>query len=333
MDVSVIIPLYNLEKYIEKSIKSVLTQDFDGEFEVIVVDDGSKDKSIEVVQALSETDSRIKLIHQENSGVSSARNKGIDAANGKYIVFVDGDDILFPNALQTLVDSLLGNSETIVACGVCERIISYNQERTEKDNTLKRSTAKDALKELLTGNYDVSACAKIFIKEKIGSIRFVQGKRINEDKYFLFQYLLNNEGDIVDINSVLYGYYIRPGSVTNSSFSDATLDMLYFSEKIEEGIKSNFPNLIPYAHYNNLVTHLAVLKKIVRSKCYNSHKTLFKKLRKETVLLSRKSKIKGNKNHKMEAYSLQICGYLYIMCVKMFDLLRKGKEKEKTNEN
>ena len=117
MKLSVIIPMYNLEEYIEKSIKSVLSQSFDYDFEIIVVDDGSNDNSCAIVEKICESYSNIKLIRQKNKGVSSARNSGINAACGKYIVFVDGDDILFIDALKTLVDMLDSDSNIILVSG------------------------------------------------------------------------------------------------------------------------------------------------------------------------------------------------------------------------
>ena len=99
--VSIIIPIYNVASYIAKTLDSVLRQGLDvSEYEVIMINDGSKDSSADICREYCERFSNFKLINQENSGVSAARNKGIDAAQGEYIVFLDADDYLLDNGLQ-----------------------------------------------------------------------------------------------------------------------------------------------------------------------------------------------------------------------------------------
>ena len=98
MIISVVIPLYNKEKKIEYTLKSVFTQTFQN-FEIVIVDDGSTDNSVEEVEKF--TDSRIRLIHQTNAGVSAARNRGIEAASGELIAFLDADDVWMPEYLAT----------------------------------------------------------------------------------------------------------------------------------------------------------------------------------------------------------------------------------------
>ena len=101
--VSIIVPVFNSEKYIEKCLKSLLAQTYK-DLEILVIDDGSKDNSSDVVRQLQLDDQRIKLICQENQGVSSARNKGIEMSKGQYIVFVDSDDYVESNYVETLLD-------------------------------------------------------------------------------------------------------------------------------------------------------------------------------------------------------------------------------------
>jgi len=322
MKVSVIIPLYNLEEYIEKSIESVLAQRFDGDLEIIVVDDGSRDGGYKIVEQMCKTHSNIRLIHQENAGVSAARNTGLDAAQGKYIVFVDGDDILFPDALKTLVDTMENNKDAILACGEHQRITSYDQQPQQPEPCIKCSDTNEILSLLLTERYSVSACAGIYEKALIGDLRFTPQKRINEDKYFLFKYLLKNNGTVINSNSIVYGYYIRNGSASNSKFSDATLDMLYFSELIEQDVAKLCPDLSDHARYNNVVAHLAVLKKIIRSNDYKKQKKLFNTVKKETVELKKTLKNNIPNNHKLELAMLQLGSVPYLLCVKLFTLLK-----------
>ncbi len=101
MEITVILPVYNKIKYIEKSVASILAQTF-SDFELITVDDGSTDGSGELLDEIAASDTRVKVIHKQNGGVSAARNTALDAAQGEYIVFADGDDTVCPDWLETL---------------------------------------------------------------------------------------------------------------------------------------------------------------------------------------------------------------------------------------
>ena len=323
MIVSVIIPIYNLEPYIKNSVSSVLNQKFDGEIEVIVVDDGSVDNSLAVAEKLAAEDSRVKVIHQENRGVSAARNAGLDAAQGKYIMFVDGDDIIASNSVKLLIDGFEKSENAVVSCGMHTRISSYEHKFDVLDVACDIAEIETVLERILLGRYDISACAKMFIREKIGNLRFCEGKRINEDKYFLFKYLLENKGSVVNINQNIYGYYVREGSASNSCFTEKTLDMIYFSKEIEKDIKDELPKLNKAARYNNIVAHLAVLKKIARSKAIRENKKLYNDVKKETVLLSYGVSKSFLREYMVEILVLRVMPVLYPLCVRIFDIIKK----------
>ncbi|MFR2794264.1 MAG: glycosyltransferase family 2 protein [Eisenbergiella sp.] len=116
VEVSIIVPVYNCKKYIEKCLDSVLNQTYH-DIECIVVDDGSSDGSEEVIDRIGERDERVKVIHQKNSGVSSARNRALQLATGKYITFLDGDDYLGKGYIEQLVNAAEENSSELVICG------------------------------------------------------------------------------------------------------------------------------------------------------------------------------------------------------------------------
>ena len=114
-EVSIIVPVYQVEKYIRQCIDSILAQTFT-DFELILVDDGSKDNSGKICDEYAEKDKRIRVIHKENGGLSDARNKGLDNAAGKYFMFVDGDDYIAPNMAECLHNSILKADADIAAC-------------------------------------------------------------------------------------------------------------------------------------------------------------------------------------------------------------------------
>ena len=101
-EISVVVPIYNVKPWLSECVNSILEQEIDVPFEVLLVDDGSTDGCAEVCDAFAAKDPRVKVIHQENGGLSAARNTGIDAAQGRYYAFVDADDRICPGFLQTL---------------------------------------------------------------------------------------------------------------------------------------------------------------------------------------------------------------------------------------
>lgn len=115
--VSVIIPVYNSEKYVEKCIRSVMNQTY-RDLEIIIVNDGSTDRSGEILEGLSAEDVRIHLLHQENSGVAAARNRGLEEATGKYLTFIDGDDYIAKDYIESLYNAAVEKRAEIVICGL-----------------------------------------------------------------------------------------------------------------------------------------------------------------------------------------------------------------------
>lgn len=114
--VSIIIPVYNCEKYIGRCLESVLSQTY-SDIEILVIDDGSQDKSLEIIRQLAQGESKIQVYHQENKGVSVARNQGLERARGKYLAFLDGDDYLGKNYIEKMVQSAKENNSELVICG------------------------------------------------------------------------------------------------------------------------------------------------------------------------------------------------------------------------
>lgn len=322
MDVTVIVPVFNLEDYIEKAIRSIQMQHFGGTMEIIIVDDGSNDNSLSIVNRIAEKDRRVRVITQKNAGVSAARNAGLDAACGKYIIFVDGDDILRADAVETLINGIKAHENAIIACGDYIRIIEYDQLIPTTGKSLMCAKNEQILKRILLEQYSVSTCAKLFIRAKIGDLRFVNGRRINEDKYFLIQYLIRNDGIVIDVNDYIYGYYVRQGSASNSTFSEKSLDMIYFSERIYADICEGKPEMERLARYNAVVAHLAVLKKIIRSRMKTRHNEVFAAVRELLLQWSESIPFRQLKAHAWEVIVLRYCPSLYAPCVRLFDMVK-----------
>ena len=278
--VSIIIPAYNLENNIEYCIGSVLNQS-ERNFELIIIDDGSTDNTYEVCKAASARDSRIKVVRQENKGVSAARNTGIRNAKGDYLMFVDGDDIIAPWCLEHLMSYL--NEDTAAVIGDNSRIRTYEYYFEEAEHSEHSLSGEESLKLLIEGRFPIGSWATLFRKDCIGTIRFPEKIKHNEDKYFLFQFLMANQNrNIVRTSEKVYGYYVRESSATKAKWNGST-DILKVADKILYEIEKSKPEYIEIAKVAAIAARLQILKDIVLAENNQRNNALYKKYRKEVL--------------------------------------------------
>lgn len=184
---SIIVPVYNTEDYLPKCIDSILAQTFH-DFELILIDDGSSDRCGEICDEYAAKDTRIRVIHSENRGVSAARNTGLDIAQGEYIGFADSDDWIEPEMYETMIRTAQENEVDVVICG-----IKYVQESGEYIRSDLCGTGYYSRDDLLRGLYGTpnnlggGCCNKIFLFSKIKDARFRTDLTIAEDSVYLFE--------------------------------------------------------------------------------------------------------------------------------------------------
>lgn len=273
---SVIIPVYNVEKYIEECICSIVEQTFN-DIEIIVVDDGSTDNSSEIVDKLSTSDLRIKVVHQKNMGLPGARNTGLEIATGEYVGFIDSDDRIKPNMYELLINSIKQNNSELAVC---------NFYRFDKKQIFENKRYKDGMiqinNENVTDYYSLaidSCCNKIFKTDIIKSygIKFEDKSIVpQEDFYFLMKYLANTK-KVSMISQQLYEYRIRKSSITNSRqpegfiygclrFVKLTKDY-HLQRKIYRNLKqvefTFFIKMLQSAINNSYSTNFKDIKKII----------------------------------------------------------------------
>ncbi len=190
LTVSVIVPVYNVEKYLSRCVGSILEQTFT-DFELILVDDGSPDKSGELCDKYAKKDSRIKVIHKENGGVSSARNAGLDIAQGKYITFVDSDDWVAKNYLESLFVAIRKNNSDISICGLEKRDVSKWLVSLETRSFDITEISSEEFISLFDKEVFCGPCVKFFDNEiiKKNNLRFKPIIRFGEDAIFVREYL------------------------------------------------------------------------------------------------------------------------------------------------
>lgn len=266
--VSIIVPIYNAEKYLDSCIQSVLRQTYTN-WELILIDDGSTDKSGRIAEEYGFADERITVFHQKNLGVSLARNQGIDEATGNYVVFLDADDELIEDCLAKTVNIAEETNADVVAGRSCE-----NQELFQ-DRIIW--TGAEALENSLKDHlFTYSACAKLIRREFIGKTRFTPDIRINEDSYFVFQ-LLCKQNVFVLTNDVIYFYRANSESLSRTVFSEKYFDILKVSDLKYKKIEEQFPQMHDLAKNMLLKARMNVLR-ILAVRTRDEYRDVEKKL-------------------------------------------------------
>ncbi len=221
--ISVIVPIYNVEKYLHQCVESIRAQTYTA-IEIILVDDGSPDNCGQICDEYAEKDNRVKVIHKQNGGLSSARNAGMDIATGAYLTFVDSDDYIAPNMLEELYKELI-KSGADLCISPFQRVDENGSFLSKMDiDFIGSITRKEALYKLAYGwsGCPVVSCGKLGKMEIYKTLRFREGK-VHEDE-FMFHELLNNCNSITHVETIYYFYVQRQGSIVNSSFSIKRFD-------------------------------------------------------------------------------------------------------------
>lgn len=264
---SVIIPVYNSEKYIAECIQSVLSQTFT-DFEIILVDDGSTDASGAICDEYRQRfPEKIKVIHKPNGGAASARNAGIDIAAGRFLAFTDSDDTIHPDMYTTLFETIERTGADIVETFF---IPSGNKiEALKHWNAETALTGRDALCQMLDWNMTASLCTKLFRKEAVKGLRMDEG-HTNEDFRYLCEVYLR-EPSVVVLPQAFYTYRATEGSVTRSlrpNFFDIFRNLDYVATLLphdDKGLRKQF-------RVYSLTMHIMSGVRIVRGRHNNKYK-------------------------------------------------------------
>ena len=244
--ISVIIPVYNAADLLPRAVGSILMQEFD-DFEVILVNDGSTDSSASVCDEMAEQDMRVRVIHKENGGVSSARNAGLDAARGEFVMFVDADDAIHDGSLENMYcrksDFVLAGFEKVIDHKVQEK---YSPSRSASYNGTEEICAFFDKVLPARNTYILnSACFKLFRRSILvdNGIRFVEGLSFAEDKIFVMTFL-QYVRYVSTVPSVVYSYFLRSGSLSSDMKSEAhareVFKLLDAYAPVLKGLESRF---------------------------------------------------------------------------------------------
>lgn len=288
--ISIIVPVYKVEEFLSRCVDSLLAQTYEN-LEIILVDDGSPDNCGSICDAYAQRDPRVKVIHKENGGLSSARNAGLEIAQGEYIAFLDSDDWIEPEAYETMLNLAQKYQVKLVCAG---RYDVYGEERTvglcpEKEE--KISGEEVAGRIFLWDNLDSSAWDKLYHASLLKDIRYPVGK-ICEDVPVTYRIALK-AGEAVMCPKPFVNYYHRPGSITTASVSDKNFHFSEHTEKIYTYIRENHPNIADKARYQRVrsLSHMMLLldtaDKDVRKKYADRYSKLRSQLAEHTAFIAK----------------------------------------------
>lgn len=237
--VSIIVPVYKVEKYLHKCVDSILSQTLK-DFELILINDGSPDRCGEICDEYAKFDSRVKVIKKENGGLSSARNAGLDVALGNYVGFVDSDDWIEADMYELLYNLCVQNDCEIASCS---STIHYNHKTViNGGHPLTIHTTKEAMKAMLEGNlYDEVVWTKLFKKSLLDEIRFTVGI-IYEDTDFTYK-VIHKSKRVGCIGVPKYHYIKRENSTMDLALKNIKIDGVFIYEDMYKFIDKNYKEL------------------------------------------------------------------------------------------
>ncbi|WHY61118.1 glycosyltransferase family 2 protein [Cytobacillus firmus] len=241
-ELSIVVPVNNVEMYLDGCVNSILEQNFRN-FEVILIDDGSTDRSGDICKVFAQKDNRVKVVHTKYSGVSAARNMGVGLAKGDYIGFVDSDDRIDKNMYLKLLKAIKETDSDIAVCKLGREIDGkLINDDSQGMETIKELEQTEAMRELFKGVlYRFSLCNKLFKKSCFENVKFPEG-RIHEDLSTTYK-LFANSRKTAYINYLGYIYIKRKNSILTSTFNEKRLDAFTGWGEILQYMDMNFPQL------------------------------------------------------------------------------------------
>ena len=262
--ISIIVPVYNVRGYLESCLDSLQKQNYP-KLEIILIDDGSTDGSGVLCDDFAKRDPRAKVIHQQNKGLSGARNAGLSIATGTYITFIDSDDSVAPDYVSYLFSLITRYSTLISICAISELTIKNHHINYGADYQEKSMSTEEALGRMLREEgFNVSAYAKMYRRDLWQGITFPENT-VHEDlgtTYKLFK----------KCRSIAYGpepkyiYKKRKNSISSAEFSDQKFDIIKLTDEMCSSIEASFPYLISTVNLRRMHARFSVLRQIALAK-------------------------------------------------------------------
>lgn len=258
--VTLVIPVYNVEKYLDRCMASVLRQTYKN-LEIILVDDGSTDSSGAKCDGYREKDSRIQVIHQENAGLSAARNAALDIMTGDYVMFIDSDDKVDTRIVELLLEDMHLYGCDIVECNFYDVYGGKALARKSLGET-RAYTVEEALGiDIGTIGGSVSACGKLYKKSIFSTVRYRKGK-IGEDGYAIVDVLSQAEKIVIDVRPMYY-YCHRGNSISTKTFTRANMDNIEAYRYNLKQVRGRYPSVVPIVVFRLDWNYLVAVDRIL----------------------------------------------------------------------
>lgn len=235
--ISIIVPVFNVEAYVEKCIDSLIIQSYRN-IEIIIVDDGSTDRSGEICDRYKEKDSRIMVVHKSNGGLSDARNIGINMARGEYVSFVDSDDWVARDYVSEMYKLMVQTNSDITFCKF-KKISKIKESKRKTEEVHKIYFKEEAIKQLLYQRISTSAWGKLYKADLWNGVRFPVGK-LYEDVETIYL-IFHKSKKVSSINKVLYYYYLRNDSIVNQKFTIKRMDYVENCRTLLKDVRIDYP--------------------------------------------------------------------------------------------
>lgn len=319
--ISVIVPVYNVESYFNECINSILEQTYKN-LEIILIDDGSTDRSGTMCDEYASLDGRIRVIHKKNGGLSSARNAGLDICMGEYITFVDSDDYVGKKYISYMYDLMQKYNVDISSCKC--RFVFFNGgfEAEEKQLSEFAESKHDFFENLLYCKRALGQPGSLFKRCLFNDIRYTEGI-LFEDTDIIYK-LINQCEKLAISNKQLYYYRLRRDSITNSDFNLKKLGLIKVSEEMCNFITAQYPDLKKAAASKMIWALYSTLNQLYKSKNIdkNIEKNILDKSRKyEKIVLKDR---KAPKMNKFGIITRKFGRRFYMLTWKLYNILYKS---------
>ena len=296
--ISVIIPVYKVEKYIHKCVDSILSQTYKN-LEVILVDDGSPDNCPAICDEYAKSDKRVRVIHKKNGGLSDARNAGLSVCRGGYISFVDGDDWIEPNFLEEMLKNLKEKNVDVVSCEIMAFFEQSGEHRPHYRGKKKDIFFENSEKYYeYVLQYAVAVWCRLYKRKVFENVKFPVN--INAEDLYILAEMMKNISSAMHISKYLYNYRIRQNSIMNS-VDEKIFDFIVASKKNIADTEKFYPNLAPNAIRRAISTFWWVEERIFSA----NNKSLNQKFIDEFIEFRKKYKKYESKKQKIKFFILK----------------------------
>lgn len=317
MKISVVIPVYNSEKYLKRCLNSLKYQSNFKDLEIIIINDGSIDNSKKIILDFKNDSKNVIVKNVKHGGVSRARNIGINLATSKYITFLDADDYITNDYYKFMLKSVNDYNDSLIVSGFMVKYESSNTFIKRSFKNVKLLFGDEIINQFLSSNcIGPNVWNKLFITEIAKKIKFDEDISVAEDKWFVFQYLTRIDKCVI-LPSIQYVYSINDESIFRKPFNKNKLDSIIISNRIKKFIEGEYPIFIDKVYSYEIDVKSRVYCELVGSNVKNEFKNEYCQLRKDIKNYSVLKKIKNsNLKHTLAFILIKISPKLYLFVQK-----------------